>query len=218
LDTEVLDAVLAIPHLDLLGARTIQSLHKAFANGPCLRLTQAWRVEEEPDFEPAWIRLGWRDDCLFIFAELRDRDIFNRARNLNEKTWLLGDVLEIFLQREGETGYVEFHITPENNRLQLKFPYAGGGRGSIALENPDVLFSRTWVQVETNHWYVLAEIPGSSVGGSTAPLGGETWRYSFSRYDYTRGKAYPILSSSSAHRQPMFHRIDEWGMIHFKRR
>jgi hypothetical protein len=41
------------------------------------------------------------------------------------------------------------------------------------------------------------------------------WRFSFSRYDYIRGRQEPILSSTSPHAWPDFHQREEWGTLIF---
>jgi hypothetical protein len=63
---------------------------------------------------------------------------------------------------------------------------------------------------------VLALIPVASVCEHVRPLAGSEWRFSFSRYDYTRGTDAPVISSTSPHAEPSFHRLQEWGMIRFR--
>jgi hypothetical protein len=41
------------------------------------------------------------------------------------------------------------------------------------------------------------------------------WRFSFSRYDYIRGRREPMISSTSPHARPGFHRREEWGTLIF---
>jgi len=43
----------------------------------------------------------------------------------------------------------------------------------------------------------------------------ESWRFSFSRYDASRGTRPPVLSSTSPHQALNFHRIHEWGNLIF---
>ncbi len=176
-------------------------------------MRQAWRKELEPGFMPATIRTGWRDDKLLLFAELTDVDIFNAATSLNQCTWLLGDVLEVFLQPVDQPGYVEFHVTPENNRLQLAFPRAGG-KAQVIQDRP--FHSQTWVDQDGRRWSVYMEVPTVSVIGNHKSLLDRQCRVSFSRYDYTRGRNQPVISSTSAHQEPDFHRFHEWSLLHFQ--
>jgi hypothetical protein len=46
-------------------------------------------------------------------------------------------------------------------------------------------------------------------------LEGTDWLFSFSRYDCTRGLAVPVISSTSPHAAPSFHRQQEWGTLRF---
>ena len=65
-------------------------------------------------------------------------------------------------------------------------------------------------------WNVFAEIPVWVVCGPNACIGNGQWRFSFGRYDYTRGAAEPCISSTSPHAEPDFHRRHEWGVLTFK--
>jgi hypothetical protein len=75
---------------------------------------------------------------------------------------------------------------------------------------------RSTVWVEGGRWVVLAEIPASLVCGAPTPLPGQRWRFSFSRYDYTRGRAEPVISSTSPHPCADFHRQEDWGLLLFE--
>lgn len=218
--------------LPAFSAADLATVRAAFLDATPIPLGQAWLGEPEPGFAPGIVRTGWRDDSLFVFAELSDADIFTRAQRHNERFWELGDTFEMFLQPIPGQAYVEFHVTPNNLRLQLRFAAlpavvaAAGDPFETALIRADVFDSRTWMHAGAREWCVLAVIPAASVGGLTgddrgagpsgpapAALAGVTWRFSFSRYDYTRGRDQPVISSSSAHGEPRFHRQHEWGVL-----
>jgi hypothetical protein len=80
----------------------------------------------------------------------------------------------------------------------------------------EALHSMTWIESRMCQWYVYAEIPALAVCGSNESIENTQWRFSFGRYDYTRGVAEPIISSTSPHAKPDFHRHHEWGMMTFK--
>src|SRR4051794_4375046 len=102
----------------------LEAVRHAFrAVMPCV-FKQAWFDEEEIGFLPGNVRVGWRENSLLVFATLTDADIFNGATMLNQRAWELGDVFEIYLRSSAKARYVEFQITPENQRLQLSFPDA----------------------------------------------------------------------------------------------
>ncbi len=182
---------------------------------------QAWQSAPSKDFMPAAVRTSWNDETLNIYAEIHDADIYNSAARLNEMTHETGDVFEIFLGREDSPVYHEFHVTPENQKLQLKWPDAetiwklkSGAEMNPFLIEQEVIFSRTWAYPEHFQWHVYAEIP-MAVLGVVAPME-HVWKFSFSRYDYTRGKSDPIFSSTSPHKVCRFHRQEEWGRLIFQ--
>jgi hypothetical protein len=71
------------------------------------------------------------------------------------------------------------------------------------------------MQPEQGQWHVYAEIPAILVCGAAKLPADKPWRFSFSRYDYTQGRPEPVISSSSPHAQPDFHRREEWGTLSF---
>jgi hypothetical protein len=208
--------------LPAFDAGNLAAVQAAFASAAGCELRQTWRPAPEPDFAAATVRTGWRGNALLVFAELTDADIFSRATGHNQRMWELGDVLEIFLSPENSASYVEFHVTPDNYRLQLRFPDTATLRRAQAenrfehLLLPDGVFqSRTWLQPENKKWFILAEIPATVVGDAAAPQPGVRWKFSFSRFDGARGRTEPICSSTSPHPSPDYHRREDWGTLIF---
>ena len=165
--------------LPAFAANDLETVRRAFQKAaPCI-LRQAWLEKEEADFAPAIVRMGWRGACLLVFAELTDADIFSRATGLNQRTWELGDAFEIFLRPDGQEAYVEFQVTPNNQRLQLRHADADAvalarRTGSLerALIHGKAFSSTTWVRPGSRKWFVLAKIPSKSVCGETRSLTG----------------------------------------------
>ena len=188
---------------------------------PC-PLQQHWLLQAEPGFAPAVVRAGWHDQSLLVLAELADADIFTRATAQNQRLWELGDVLEIFLRPVGQPSYVEFQITPTNQWLQLIYPDARAVEGAQAISDmgPYLVWgkafhSAVWLDRQRQRWFVFADIPASAVCRNPGSLANNQWLFSFSRYDYTRGEAAPVISSTSRHTKPDFHRQNEWGTMCF---
>ena len=211
--------------LPAFAADDVHAVRAAFRSAIPIPLAQAWLDEPEPDFAPGVVRTGWRDDTLLVFAVLSDADIFTRAQQHNDRFWELGDTFEMFLQPQAGQGYVELHVTPNNLRLQLRFTAPPAPDANVfdqALIKDELFRSRAWVNAIAREWCVYAEIPRSPLGwgpGSAGPgpsLAGSTWCVSFCRYDYTRGRARPVISSSSPHTEPRFHRPHEWSGLRFK--
>src|ERR1051326_2605619 len=80
----------------------LDAVRAAFRDATPVALGQAWLTTTEPEFAGAIVRTGWRDDSLFVLAELTDGDIFTRATGHNQRFWELGDTFEMFLQAAGE--------------------------------------------------------------------------------------------------------------------
>lgn len=214
-------------------ADDLHAVRAAFHDATAIPLTLAWLDQPEPDFLPATVRTGWQDQTLYVFATMADADIFTRATHHHQRFWELGDTFEILLQPSPDAPYVELHVTPNNLRLQLRFaapPEPGADLFDQALIRDEVFHSRAWVHAPAREWNVLAAIPAALVRrspgstdrwslGASAPgsLADSHWRVSFCRYDYTRGRARPVISSSSLHTEPRFHRPHEWNELRFKR-
>ena len=204
-------------------ADNLENIRAAFKNAPSCTTQQAWLKKPEPDFTPATIRVGWRESSLLIFAELEDVDIFSNATQLNQRLWELGDSFEIFLRPDGQPSYAEFQVAPNNQRLQLQFANAEalkhsrecGSLDSVLI--PGAAFhSVVWIPANARRWFVYAEILARSVPGAKNTLPGTQWHFSFSRYDYTRGRAEPVISSTSPHPKADFHHQSDWGTLVFQ--
>lgn len=201
------------------------SIRAAFAQAETATLTQAWLPSLTEGFKPSTVRTGWTGSDFAVLAEMEDIDIGNRAKRLNERTYALGDVFEIFLKPETQNAYFEVHITPENQKLQLRFPRPGAVRekteksdashlATFFFEKP-LIHSLTLVEANRELWSVFALLPLEFINQAGPVQAGTIWRFSFSRYDYTKGSPEPVISSSSPHAKPDFHRTEEYGVLTF---
>lgn len=191
-------------------------------------LRQSWFSQSEPLFAPGQVAAGWREDALYIYAELHDLDIFNPVKEWNQPAHLHGDIFEILLRPATSEAYYEFHITPHNQVLQLRFPSrqsiqdfrkSGGDLPSlIATFSVAKLLLEPQTSIAQGHWTVLVKIPAASLGSSPFLHAQDAFLFSFCRYDHTRGESQPVLSSSSPHPVCDFHRQEEWGTLVLKGR
>jgi hypothetical protein len=181
-------------------------------------LGQSWRGgESEPGFNPGWARIQWSKSKLHYDAILLGIKPTNRAIRLNQRTWELGDVFEIFLQVGGEPRYVELHVTPENRRLQLLWPVGGLERlrqDAAGLEE-FMVPSADWVQSSTHigpgFWVVHVSIPFSVLGlDPNAPI--PPLRTAVCRYDYGTLEK-PVLSSTAPLQAADYHRLNDWQTL-----
>lgn len=186
---------------------------------PGFVLSQAWKTEN--CLSGGLAKIAFREGALFVFADLPDEDMFNPVTEFNQRAFTEGDVFEIFLQVEGDDSYFEFHISPTNQKFQLRFDRKREGEGREAFDASfieDPIESETRVFPEAKRWEVFARIPLERMGVDNSlerPLG---IKGSFCRYDYTRnpeGETALELFSTSPHPEMSFHRRQEWRELLF---
>ena len=178
-------------------------------------LGQAWRsAGAEPGFQPGWARVSWQESFLRFETLFMASAPGNRARGLNERTWELGDICEVFLEIPDTTDYIELHITPENQRLQLRWPTGGLERfraGAAPLADflvGDAGWVKSAAALGRGSWGAQAGIP-ATVLECAAFAAGTTLRAAVCRYDYD-GRPDPVFSSTAPLREPSFHRRQDW--------
>ncbi len=202
-----------------------EAVDTVFREAPVCTMKQAWLPVPEPGFRPARVRTGWRPEALYVLADLDDADIFNPETRFNEPAFQFGDVFEMFLRPEDQEPYYEIHVSPQNQKFQLRVPYENAifkvKAPPGAFLPPDWMVTQTVVESRVSvltgqeRWRVLAVIPFRLVVERGTVVTGARWRFSFCRYDYTRGAAQPVLSSTSPHKVLSFHRQQEWGTLQF---
>jgi hypothetical protein len=186
----------------------------AMSNGLRLDFAQPWLGEPEPDFRPGHVWLGVNNDHLVAYSVFEDDQPHNRATAWNEATWLTGDVIEFFFQAEGRPGYYEFHVTPENQRLQLFFPSSAAFREHRGHRHWAITESKFESSVRINPertvWESVMRIPLALVLDEPRADGSRRFRFSFSRYDHQPGRSKPVTSATTPLSRPDFHHIPQW--------
>ncbi len=209
-----LAACIVIPPVEGFALGDWAATRRALEAGVRLEFAQPWFAEPEVDFKPGVVWLGVQGADLVAYAELQDEMPANRATRWNEPTWLTGDVIELFLQAEGRPGYFEFHVTPENQRLQLFFPSSAAFHERRGIRTWTVEESRfesaTRINEEGTAWEVVMRIKLALVLDEPRDDGARTFRFSFSRYDHQPGRERPVTSTTSRLSAPDFHHIPEW--------
>lgn len=208
------DACLPIPSVAGFAVGDWADTARVMRSGARLEFRQAWKKEPNPAFQPGEVWLGVNDGHLVTYAVFRDDQPANRAVEWNDATWATGDVWEFFFQAEGRPGYYEFHVTPENCRLQLFFPnraafHAKRGHRHWAIAE-SVFESAARVNAEHTGWEAVMRIPVSRILDLPRADGTRRFKFSFSRYDYQPGRQHPVTSATPRLSAPDFHNIDEW--------
>ena len=183
-------------------------------------LRQAWRVAgAESGFQSGWARISWEPQGLWLESLFMGKAPRNRALTLNEYTWELGDICEFFLQIEGGTEYLELHVTPENQRLQLAWPVIGQSlqavrAGTLPLEKfmiPQTDWVTSAVRIAADFWVTRTFLPAARLGLEQLQAG-QSLRGAACRYDCTLTQPY-VLSSTAHFRAPEYHAREAWHSI-----
>lgn len=205
--------MLAVPELADFDGSDFKAIALAFQHVPVLDFRQAWRPGPDANFREGRVRLGRSGGTLLIFAQLADDHLCSRATGDHQRLWELGDVFEIFLRNAAREDYVELHVTPFGHRLQLRYASAqafeelrhSGDFLSCVIREPAFDCA---VRADSSGWEVFARVPLAILG--PGPV--HEALASFSRYDYGP-EGRPVLSSTSAHSRPHFHRQQEWTRL-----
>lgn len=191
------------------------------SSNPLLRLPyrQAWLEQPEIDFRPGLAQIHAVQDGFVVLAALKDDDIHNSADGFNQKTWLMGDVFEFFIQTADDV-YYEIHVTPENQVLFLKWSpelFRAVGRkeasfSSALIDDKQFASSSTIRNNASGYWTVCLFLPYAKLGLRQEKLAESSLRVSFTRYDAAVGRA-PVLSATPPFTKENFHQLDVWHRL-----
>jgi uncharacterized repeat protein (TIGR03806 family) len=169
-------------------------------------------------------RLLWDRDFIYVWARLKDADLYADIVERDGKTWE-NDAFEVFLKPSTQQeGYYEFHVTPANTQLDLFFPRRSQGayeqyKTSHKFDFESAVKIDGTIQNrndEDRFWELEAKIAWKSfspTGGRPEP--DEVWTYALCRYDYTLGKDQPELTSTADFKEFSFHRYEDYSPIRF---
>ena len=131
--------------------------------------------------------------------------------------------MEILLKPEGQNGYYELHVTPDNHRSQFRFPKAECA-AEMMKANPEkatvdvfgvdfpIFDSKTQVMAPQDKWYVLAQIDMAAVieGDKTRSI--RRVFCNFCRKNVFASGA-PEYSSTAELSEFNYHHQNEWGTL-----
>lgn len=147
--------------------------------------------------EPAAVRARWNEEWFFFEFTCRDRSVVSPGRADGEDHFKIGDVVEIFLGREGQAAYLEAHATPAARKAVYSFFDRRAAAPGHAPDGVVVRAGRT-----EGGWRAVLSIPRKLLGGG--PHDG--WEFLAGRYDYDEPGGRPSLSSFPAQTgKPDFH-------------
>lgn len=213
--TAQLPACLPIPPVAGFVSGDWDATVRAMTAGARQVFYQPWLPQPEADFRPGEVWLGVHGDELLVYARMDDDQPSNQATQWNDPTWITGDAFEFFFQADGRPGYHEFHVTPENGRLQLFFPnraafHARRGHRHWAIAE-SCFESATRINEARTQWEVLMRIKLARVLEEPRDDGSRRFKFSFSRYDYQPGRQRPVTSATTPLSAPDFHNVDQWS-------
>lgn len=154
----------------------------------------------------ARVRARWNDEWLFFEFVCWDEALVSPGKKDGEDHYQLGDVVEVFVAREGKPDYLEVHATPAGRKTVYAFR---GYRRATAVPAGCV------VRAGKNEggWRAVLSIPRAALGG-----GDEGWEFLAGRYDYDKVGGRPVLSSFPAQRgRPDFHDRARFARLELQR-
>lgn len=173
-----------------------------------LPLFQYWLATPEEEYHEGHARFFGGEKFLVLHAELvQPGPPASKATFHGQRLWELGDVVELFLQRQGDSGYHEYQVAPNGKTLSLFYPdlasVAAVRAGSRAMEEflvggiPDCE-----IAIGEEGWSVRMTIPLKASRS-------EMFRVSCCRYEAREGLP-AVISSTSPHPIRDFHRPQDW--------
>lgn len=206
------------PRITTSGTLDFASAHRQITGGPW-KMRQAWLEKEHPQLLVASVYFAWEPEAFWVLAHLPDNHITTDSTADSQDLWTLGDVFEVFIERDGIPFYLELHTAPAGHRLHLAFPQNWRdqiAQGKATLDNyrqSPVAFP-AWVNKPhgANFWEVLTNVPATILAPYDPFIAGQILNASFCRYDAGNTKK-PILSSTSPHLIPNYHHRHDWQKI-----
>ncbi len=171
-------------------------------------------------------RLLWDDQNLYVFVNVKDRDVKSKYEMRDDPLWN-ADCIELFIDADGSrNGYVELQVNPLNTHFDAWFPqtraqphsfkWNGKYVSSVAVDG-----TANKHDDKDNGWNVEMAIPFTDVrGGDPAmkidipPKPRTTWRINAVRIDANEGDKMRFSSWTPIPIQD-FHAIDRLMTITF---
>ena len=190
---------------------SLDSMENRLENGITFSFNQHWLTPADRSFAPGTVKMGRLNEHLLIFADLTDTSIGTGSFPFNFPAFQQNDAFEIFIHGEGSSVYYEFHITPSNSVMQLRFPLERPEGSAFEQYRVTERLFYSLTNISADHWQIAAILPLTQLCDSTNLP--DSWSISFGRYDYSEDNPDPVISSTSPHALCKFHRRHEWAKI-----
>jgi hypothetical protein len=228
--------------IKILGENIIEKLVARFhgesvKNGiPALYECPKINSWQEISSKPLFFFCNWKENTLpkeagasFLFYDeynlnlvsvMEDSDVFSDAVGRNDKTWAKGDVLELFIQADGEKKYYEIHVAPNLATLELSIPDLEGFSSgkypfeSLFFDSEAEFGAGTICLPDFKGWWGLMSISLDKIG--LEARADASANFAVCRYNYSRQTKELECSSSAPFTVFSFHRPFEWNKLVFK--
>jgi len=144
--------------------------------------------------EAGAVQFAYDKTYLYVAVRLDDSDVVANGETHGLHHYLLGDLVELFIQPLGQTCYWELYVTPKSMRTAFFFP--GGGRVGLPENITDAFPFEAMASVDgtlnnwsdrDRGWSAEMAIPvGALVRDDAAWRPGSQWRVFLGRYNYSR--------------------------------
>lgn len=153
---------------------------------------------------PAEVRARWNESAVFFEFLCRDESVVSPGGRDGLDHFRLGDVVEVFLGRRGQSGYVEVHATPAGRMTVYAFR-------AYRRAAPPPSGSEVRAGPVDGGWRAVLAIPWPPPGGNPRK---PVWEILAGRYDYAEPGGAPVLSSFPAQTgRPDFHARDRYARL-----
>jgi hypothetical protein len=154
----------------------------------------------------AEVRARWNASAVFFEFLCRDEAVVSPGERDGLDHFQLGDVVEVFLGRRGQPGYLEVHATPAGRKTVYAF-----GAYRRAASPPSG--SEVRAGPVDGGWRAVLSLPWPSPGSPAK----QVWEILAGRYDYAVPGGKPVLSSFPGQTgRPDFHARERYARLELR--
>jgi hypothetical protein len=168
----------------------------------------------------------WDDKNLYVQAVAADIDLRAKYKSRTDPLWE-EDVVELFLKPYADkSGYYELEVNPIGTVMALQID-SRSDKKSLKERSAWETGIQSAVQAvgtindpsDNDQYYrVIMAIPWKNLAhiGNKPPTSGETWKFAFCRYDYSKAHPKAEESSNAPLTMDSFHRYEDYCTMKFE--